>query len=287
METVTVQCVYSAAHVEHIEECLIPSLSRSTSLHVKLMTINYDPQSTRRVESGKRFGIDVVDIRNNSTEKTGFSENHNTLFRANDLQDHFVIVNPDCIVNAGSIDLLIWRKACAPRIGIVEGRQWPFEHPKEYDPLSLETPWASGAFSLIDAGFYRSVGGLDETYFLYMEDVDISWQAWLNGYSVLYEPASTVAHFSGGRFYRGDIISPEHYLSLRNFIILMKKFFGNDGEKRAIGMLKNFGDRELASLAIHEYETRFQSVVKPTYAGRKHKHVKVLGLNQFHRLRPI
>lgn len=287
METVTVQCVYGASHLKHINECLIPSLARSTSRPVKLTTINYDPSSTSRIESGKRFDIDVVDIENRSKEKTGFSENHNTLFNANAPKDHFVIINPDCIANQDCIDLLIERKATAPRVGIVEGRQWPFEHPKEYDPLSLETPWASGAFALIDAPFYRSIGGMDDTYFLYMEDVDLSWQAWLNGYSVIYEPASTVAHFSGGRFYRGDIVSPEHYLSLRNFIILMKKFFGEEGEKRAIDLVKQFHDRELAGMAIFEYETVFKTSVKPIYAGRKHKQVKVLGLNQFHRLRSV
>ena len=62
------------------------------------------------------------------------------------------LINPDCVPLPGSIDRLIERKT--DKVAIVEGRQWPFEHPKKYDQKTLETPWASGAFELIDSDFY-------------------------------------------------------------------------------------------------------------------------------------
>lgn len=287
-EAVTVHCVYGSVHRRHIETCLLPSLAKATCRPIRLFTINYDPSSSDRILSGVRCGIYVNDINNEASEKTGFARNHNTLFRTSKPAQFFVIMNPDCIPHEHSIDLLIRRKLCTKeRVGIVEGRQWPYEHPKEYDPLSFHTPWASGAFSLIDAEFYRSIGGMDEIYFLYLEDVDLSWQAWLNSYSVLYEPASTVAHFSSGRFYRSDIVSPEQYLSLRNFLILQRKFFGIRGERKAVNLLRKYPDPELARCALHEYETYLKGKVSRDYEGRTHDNVKVLGLGRFHNLRDV
>jgi hypothetical protein len=267
-------------------ECFIPALKRSTERPVRLFTINFDPTNALRLETSIVDEVEIVDVDNTATQKTGFAENHNLLFATSKPPEHFVIINPDCIPQPGSIDALIRRKQVSgDRVGIVEGRQWPFEHPKEFDPLSLETPWASGAFSLIDSSFYDRVKGMAELYFLYLEDVDLSWQAWLNGYSVLYEPSATVTHFSGGRFYRGDLVSAEQYLGLRNFLIISKRFFGSDGERQAIEMLRAFPDRNLAEVAIGEYFDTYKDRVPTDYVGRSHKQVKILGLNRFHALR--
>ena len=287
MDAITVQCVYGSKHLRHIEECLIPALARSTQRQIRLLTINYDPLSLQNVASGHRHGLDVLDIKNKALVATGFAENHNTLFKIGNVDNHFVILNPDCIPHNNCIERLIERKLITPGAGIVEGRQWPHEHPKEYDILSLQTPWASGAFALIDADFYRSVGGMDENYFMYIEDVDLSWQAWLNGYSVLYEPAATIAHFSGGPFYREAIISDEQYLGLRNFIILLRKFFGESGEHKALSMLAEHPDRELCNIAIQDYYNNFYDKIISIPNAAQHKQIKVLGLGLFHRLRDV
>lgn len=285
-QPIQVQCVYGSVHIKHLTDCFIPALRRTTERPIRLLTINFDPASQERLNCASGDGLDVIDVPNPSDKKTGFGENHNILFKNHDSDQDFVIINPDCIPQKGSIDALVQCKRNSEnRVGIVEGRQWPFEHPKEYDPLSLETPWASGAFCLVDASFYKRVGGMAEIYFLYLEDVDLSWQAWLNGYTVLYEPAAVVTHFSGGRFYRDDLIPSEVYLGFRNFIIIARKFFGNDGERRAVELLRAFPDRELAEAAIAEYFNTYQSLVPNRYAGTFHPQVKILGLNRFHALR--
>jgi GT2 family glycosyltransferase len=53
------------------------------------------------------------------------------------------------------------------------------------------------------------VGGFDDDYFAYLEDVDFGWRTWLSGGRVLYEPRATVRHHSSatsnrlGNFERG------------------------------------------------------------------------------------
>jgi len=212
----------------------------------------------------------------------GFAESHNILFRECVRGDFFLILNPDCVILDGSIERLIVRMRSSGA-AIVEGRQWPFEHPKEYDPLTLETPWASGAFCLIDSQFYHSIGGMDESYFLYMEDVDLSWQAWLHARKVVYEPNAPVIHFSGGPFYRADIISAEEYYSIRNFLLLSWKYFGEHGEVKALEMLSQHDRKALLRQAIADYKA-VKADVKPL-VGKLHKNIKITGVAKFHELR--
>jgi GT2 family glycosyltransferase len=41
---------------------------------------------------------------------------------------------------------------------------------------------------------FEKVGMFDEDFFIYMEETDLCWRIWLNGYEVLYEPKSIVYH---------------------------------------------------------------------------------------------
>jgi hypothetical protein len=285
-EPVRIHCVYGEKHVRHLEQVLLPALPAAVSAPIQVFCMNYNALSSARISYASNNHMMVADIPTPAMKRCGFAECHNALFRAAKPNESFIIVNPDTIPQPRSIDSLItrYRRSEIP-VAIVEGRQWPFEHPKEFDPLSLETPWASGAFCLIDAEFYRKVGGMDETYFLYMEDVDLSWQAWLNGYTVLYEPSSAIVHFTGGHYYRRDLIPDEVRYSFRNFLIIARKFFGDAGEQTALNYLQEAGDQRLANRAIREYLDHFKDRISSQYVGMTHPCVKIVGLNCFHRTR--
>ncbi|HSP35546.1 MAG TPA: glycosyltransferase family 2 protein [Thermoanaerobaculia bacterium] len=53
------------------------------------------------------------------------------------------------------------------------------------------------------------LGGFDDDYFAYLEDVDFGWRSWLSGFRVIYEPDGLVRHASSatsnriGAFERG------------------------------------------------------------------------------------
>ena len=56
----------------------------------------------------------------------------------------------------------------------------------------------SGASMIVRRNLFVALGGFDESYFTYGEDVDLCWRLILMGYKVFYEPASIVYHHVGG-----------------------------------------------------------------------------------------
>jgi GT2 family glycosyltransferase len=52
----------------------------------------------------------------------------------------------------------------------------------------------SGAAFVMRKDVFEQLGGFDEDFFMYMEDIDLSWRARLAGYSCLYVPDATVYH---------------------------------------------------------------------------------------------
>ena len=55
-------------------------------------------------------------------------------------------------------------------------------------------PWVTGCCLLVRRDCVRDLGGLDEEYFLYYEDVDLCLRARQRGWSVWFEPSLAVVH---------------------------------------------------------------------------------------------
>lgn len=77
-----------------------------------------------------------------------------------------------------------------------ELRQFPYEHPKEYDVLTHETGWCSGAALAVRREAFEKIGGFDEAFFMYAEDVDLSWRLRAFGYKLQYVPNAVIKHYS-------------------------------------------------------------------------------------------
>ena len=57
-----------------------------------------------------------------------------------------------------------------------------------------EVDWVTGAFMAVDRQLIQAIGGLDEAYFLYYEEVDWCLKARRNGWKILYYPQAQVIH---------------------------------------------------------------------------------------------
>ena len=72
-----------------------------------------------------------------------------------------------------------------------------------------EILFACGGNMIARREAFLRIGGFDDDYFAYLEDVDFGWRSWLSGSRVLWEPAAVVRHRSSatserlGAFERG------------------------------------------------------------------------------------
>jgi N-acetylglucosaminyl-diphospho-decaprenol L-rhamnosyltransferase len=65
--------------------------------------------------------------------------------------------------------------------------------------------WVSGAFLLTRRALWERVGGLDERYFMYVEDVDYCHRVKQEGYSIDYVAKVDVLHYEGaGKLWIGE-----------------------------------------------------------------------------------
>lgn len=109
--------------------------------------------------------------------------------------DLLLFLNPDAVLYSDTISVLVdninnFGEKCAA----TESRQIPFEHPKIYNPISMDVIWCSGCCMLVRKKAFIEVGGFDKNIFLYGEDVDFSWKLKSFGYLIRYCPTGLVYH---------------------------------------------------------------------------------------------
>ncbi|KAB2724125.1 glycosyltransferase family 2 protein [Brucella anthropi] len=203
-------------------------------------------------------------------ENLGSARGHNRL--ASDTQaDYLLIQNPD-VVPSPRLYQNLFQTFQQPKVGMVEAKQLPIEHPKEYDANTGETSWASTACALVKASTFVAVGGFDEeTFFLYCDDVDFSWRVREYGLRVIFQPAATVFHdkrlSSTGGWQPSD---SEIYYSAEAAMLLMHKWSRPD---LAESTLNSFKASELKAHreAAAEFEQRRHAGALPEPRDQQNK----------------
>ena len=127
------------------------------------------------------------------SKNLGSSGGHNRLAEGSP-SDLLLILNPDTYPSPTVLVELVSMLA-DPRIGLVEARQIPLEHPREYNLTTGTTSWASTCCVLVRREMFDQLGGFDdEHFFLHCDDVDFSWRARKLGYVVVIAPHAVVFH---------------------------------------------------------------------------------------------
>jgi N-acetylglucosaminyl-diphospho-decaprenol L-rhamnosyltransferase len=74
---------------------------------------------------------------------------------------------------------------------------------RRYKPVTpegavvLEAGWVSGSCFLARRGALEELGGFDESYFMYAEDIDLCWRAHRAGWGVGFTGEAAVTHVQG------------------------------------------------------------------------------------------
>lgn len=110
------------------------------------------------------------------------------------------------------------------KVGVGEPDRGQYDAPKE-------TLFGSGCALFMPRDLFLEVGGFDEDYFAFFEDVDLGWRLWLLGYRVWYEPKSVAYHRHHGTADRFGV-ERERFLLERNALItIFKNYDGVNLEK--------------------------------------------------------
>jgi N-acetylglucosaminyl-diphospho-decaprenol L-rhamnosyltransferase len=143
------------------------------------------------------------------------------------------VLNPDLTMEAGTAKAMLARfdedpalGACGPRVRNLDGSDYPSARRSptvglavahgllglwwpanpfttryrqlNADPaLPRSVDWVSGAAIWMRRSALDAVGGWDERYFMYMEDLDLCWRLRGMGFEVAYEPTGAVTHVQG------------------------------------------------------------------------------------------
>ena len=96
---------------------------------------------------------------------------------------------PDMVDAAGHAFLhFVWRdNPFSRRYKMLD---WDHESPSDVD-------WVAGTHLLVRRTAWDAVGGFDEGFFMYLEDVDLCWRLDKAGWRTRYEPAARVVHAIG------------------------------------------------------------------------------------------
>jgi len=84
--------------------------------------------------------------------------------------------------------------------------------------------WVSGAALMTHTALWRQLGGLDERYFMYCEDVDYCRCIRQTGQRVVFTPQSLITHFEGGG--KPWVGSKALQRSTRSYVLFVVKHFG-------------------------------------------------------------
>lgn len=126
--------------------------------------------------------------------------------------DVIVLLNPDLAADGATVEALAAdvradpTRLVSPRIVRPDGRPWFAGGTLDRRTGRARTPattpdglaWLSGACLAVGAATWRRLGGFDEDFFLYWEDVDLSWRALDAGATLAVRPDLTVVHDVGG-----------------------------------------------------------------------------------------
>ena len=190
------------------------------------------------------FKRELIFIENQ--ENLGFAGGNNVgiKYALNCGADYVWLLNNDTIIDKDALIELIKLAEIDKKIGMVSSKLYCYHELKKvhyngekivYEgmedvkgELPKPTNFATGCSLLMRRKFIENVGLLDEDYFLYFEDNDISTRALKAGWKVYYNPYSKIYH-KGGASVGGWLKTPlSVYYATRNLLLYCYK---HDGSK--------------------------------------------------------
>jgi GT2 family glycosyltransferase len=136
--------------------------------------------------------------------------------------EYLVALNSDTVPEPGWLDALVDAADANPRVGSVASQMTFLHDPQVVQSAGIRidragiawdagsgdrrhppgdavpTFGASAGAALYRTAMLRQLGGFDERFFMYLEDVDLAWRARLAGWEAVVAPSAVVRHAHSG-----------------------------------------------------------------------------------------
>ena len=229
--------VVSHGHGELVQQ-LLDDLARCNAVPLEIILTQNVSEAPPQAAARNSPKLSVHE----NVRPKGFAANHNTAFRASE-GAYFCALNPDVRLPEDPFPRLLAglqdpdTGVIAPRVLDPEGRiednarRFPtpttlcakalgvgarLDYPITSEPF--EPDWVAGMFMLFKAEAFRRVGGFDERYFLYYEDVDICARLRSIGFRIRVDPMTTVIHDARRESHRNPAHLARHVQSMLRFL---------------------------------------------------------------------
>jgi GT2 family glycosyltransferase len=170
-------------------------------------------------EHGAAFASVTLDC----GENVGFGRGHNVNLAAGGAP-FLLVTNVDLEFAVDAIERAILRAVKdSDDVAAWEFRQKPYEHPKYYNPLTLDVSWASSACVLFRRDALVRVGGYEPRLFLYGEDVELSYRLRDNGYRLRYCVDAVCWHYT---YESANQIKPAQFFGSTVANVLLRLRYG-------------------------------------------------------------
>lgn len=164
----------------------------------------------------------------------GFGAGHNVAFKKGSAP-YCLVTNLDLTFETDALRRVVSTAvADVGHAAAWELRQKPYEHPKYYDPVTGSTNWNSHACVLLRRSAIQTVGGFDETLFMYGEDVELSYRLRRAGHVLRYCPQAVVWHFT---YETVAQVKPLQYTGSTFANLYLRLKYGNRWDALAVPLL--------------------------------------------------
>lgn len=206
--------IVSHGHCKMLTKLLMEIGGLTSSISHVFVTHNIASELILDVTS---FPFQTTIIRNEFP--LGFGANHNQAFKLC-VTDYFCILNPDVeFVEDPFIELINFIEddtvgVVAPTVcnkdGFTEDSYRKFPTPisickkvffgekgmytSSTEISAVNPDWVAGMFMLLKSATYEDLGGFDEKYFLYYEDIDLCLRSWRSNRSVVVSKNVSIIH---------------------------------------------------------------------------------------------
>ncbi len=179
--------------------------------HKPFEVLVYDGGSTdKTIELIKKYQKKYPAIKLFQGKNIGFAAGNNLLARKA-VGEYLFILNPDTKIDKNCLKYLIKNEKrptsiLVPKQLTFDGKLLTFGN--GIDILGCPTSgkfFADGAAIFIKRLTFKKLGEFDPDYFVFQEDVDLSWRAHLCGVSLVFDPDAFIYHFSGGTVAGGSV----------------------------------------------------------------------------------